>query len=117
MFLAIGGLFAALGFTVLVRIVRRRRLVAWLREHGTRVSARFVDIERKNYSVYGQNPWCIRAEWSGHDGRLHSFVSAAIWDDPSPHLKGVKNVDVLIDPADPRRHCVGLPFATEKRKG
>jgi hypothetical protein len=108
-FAVVGLGFATIGTVVLTRIRRRRRLDAWLRANGVRVRARLVGAERRRISVQGETPWRVRAEWTDPaDGRTHTFLSDSIWKDPTPRLASVAQIDVLIDPADPRRHCVEL---------
>lgn len=104
-----GGLFAAIGGGMLFAFVRRRRIVAQLRETGVPISARFVECYRDTGTrVNGRSPWRVVGQ-ATHPatGKVRSFKSDAIWVDLSEHLSG-RDIRVLIDPARPKRYLVDL---------
>ncbi len=111
MFTIVGAVFSTFGFWFLVRIWQRRRVDAWLREHGTRITARLLGAERSKITFQGETPWRLRAEWTDPaDGRIHTFVSDAIWKDPTRKIGRRSEIGVLVDPANPRRHRVDVDF-------
>jgi hypothetical protein len=102
--LGIGSIFFlfGLGFTVpgFIRTRARRRL----RQSGTRILADVLGVEstRRSYR--------INAQWQNpRTSRIHVFSSDEIGFDPTNYV-GTKQVNVFIDPNNPRKYLVDLSF-------
>lgn len=109
MFGGMGGVFAAFGGGLLFFLVRRRRVVARLKDAGVPISAKFVECYRDTSTrVNGRNPWRVVGQ-AAHPatGKLQSFKSDPIWVDLSERLRG-RDIRVLIDPARPKQYFVDL---------
>ena len=106
---AFGGLFAGIGFWMLVAAIRRKRAVARLQQTGLPIEARFLECFRDtSYKVNGRSPYRVACQ-ATHPatGKLQRFESDAIWVDLNEAI-GSKTVRVLIDPQDPDHYYVDL---------
>ena len=107
--LVFGGAFAAGGSMVIWLYVRRRRIIARLKQVGMPISAQFVECYRDtSIKVNGRSPWRVSAQ-AKHPltGKLASFTSDPVWVDLSNQLSG-RAVRVLIDLNDAKRHYIDL---------
>ena len=107
----LGAVFTAIPSGILISRARRRKLDAWLRQYGQRVTTQLDRVElntsvRVNgihpYRIFsqGQNPFTAQAE---------VFHSYNLWSDPSPYLRD-RSIDVLIDPNNPKRYWLDTGF-------
>lgn len=104
-----GLLFAAIGMGIAGWQIRRRRIIAWLKQRGMVVEAEFLECYHDtSMRVNGRSPWRVVAQ-SVHPatGKLAVYKSDSIWADPSSMLHG-QTVRILIDPQKPDRHYVDL---------
>jgi len=109
MFTGMGSLFALIGGGLAVNYVRQRRIIAQLKRTGLPISAKFIECYRDTrIKINGRSPYRVVGQ-ATHPatGRLQSFKSALIWLDLTEQLSN-QNLDVLIDPARPKRYHVDL---------
>lgn len=107
----LGLLFAAIGSPLFVSGMRKRRMVAWLQQSGTRVQALLGPPQLdRTQTIGGYHPWRVFASWKDPaTGKLHQFRSDAITVDPTLNLEGHRTIGVLIDPQQPgKRYTVDL---------
>jgi hypothetical protein len=104
---AFGGV--ALGFVIVGE--RRRRMYAWLAEHGNHIKAVYVGVVRDtSMSVNGRNPRRLQCQWVHPITRaVYVMESEALWFDPTPYVKR-ESLDVLVDLDNPRRYRVDVGF-------
>lgn len=106
---AFGLVFGGIGGGLLFWAIRRRRIIARLKQTGLPISAKFSDCYRdKTTQINGRSPYRVVAQ-ATHPatGKLASFKSEQIWLDLTDTLSG-KKVKVLVDPATPKLHYVDL---------
>lgn len=104
-----GLIFGGIGAGLLIYVIRRRRIIARLKQSGVPINAEFVECYRDTSTkVNGRSPWVVVAQ-ATHPatGKLSSFKSDPVWVDLSGTLAG-KPIPVLIDPADPDQHFIDL---------
>ena len=98
----LGGLAGAL------RQIARRR---WLARHGEWIiarDARVVPVRHEKGGPY--KPFAVVAQWvDPRAGVTREFRSDPLSWDPAGVIGAGATMDVLVDPADPRRYWVGLP--------
>ena len=110
--LAFGGfglVFGGIGGGMLFWVIRRKRIVARLKERGLPISAKFIECYRDTSTkINGRSPFRVVAQ-ATHPatGKLTSFKSDPIWLNLSDALEG-KELRVLVDPAQPKHHFVDL---------
>ena len=99
-----------LGFAIYE--IRKRRMHAWLEQHGMPVQAKLNGVRRNtSLKVNGRSPWVLEAQWQHPITQtVHSFTSENLWFDPSEYLQELKQVDVRVDADDPRRHRIDIAF-------
>ncbi|HEX4462760.1 MAG TPA: DUF3592 domain-containing protein [Polyangia bacterium] len=70
-------LFAGVGAVPLAVAARNRRRWSWLLEHGRRVTARIVSVERNGaVNIQGRTPFQIVVHWQDAQDKLHVMRSA-----------------------------------------
>jgi len=110
--LPLTGLALATGFAAW----RQRSDRLWLAEHGIRIVAGPLQVERTLQDMGARNlgserPYLIVAPWRNPlDGTVHRFASDPILYDPQPWMTGRTQVEVLIDPQAPRRYWMDVDF-------
>jgi hypothetical protein len=110
-----GSLFSALALGVFGRLIFLARMKKWLLQNGRPIEAKVSQV-RLNTSirVNGRNPWVIDCQWEDELGRVHVFTSEWLWFNPSEWVPQGSTIQVLIDPAKPKRHFVVLPQTLPK---
>jgi len=109
----IGGLaalFGVLGAGFLIYTALSDRRIAWLRRNGMKVAGRIADVRYNRYIQLNRKPtWQIVADWNanGVSGRALSFH---LMRDPRPALGDRQQIDVWVDPKNPRRAWVDTDF-------
>ena len=108
---ALGVVFAAIPSVTLIVGARRRKLNAWLRQFGQRVTTKFDRVEQNTkIRVNGAYPYRIFSQGQNpFTGQVESFCSKNLWMDPSPYLRD-RSIDVLIDPNNPKRYWLDTGF-------
>jgi hypothetical protein len=112
----LGGLFAAIGFGISGVVRRAARLAQELRRSGRPLQAEFERIEIDHTLRVNQRyPWRIHVRWTdATTGRVHTFRSERLWEDPTPSLRDT--VTVFVDPTNLSRYHVDVSFLPEKRQ-
>lgn len=89
---------------------RKRNLQA----NGQLILADFKGVERnEGYSVNGRHPWRIMCQWQDPaTSKVHVFASDNFWFDPADYVTQ-KQLNVRIDPKNPKRHWVDTGFLPE----
>lgn len=110
----IGSIFLLVSSFFVIPPLLACRRAAQLSRTGQAVRAELVEVRRNEMlSVNGQHPWKIVAQWHNPaTGKLHLFNSANLWFDPAPYITQ-DHVQVLIDPAKPRRYSMDTSFLPE----
>lgn len=98
--LCFGGLFAAMGGTVMAIDRSSRRAENRMRDEGTLVMAEVTGCHPdSSLNVNGRTPWRVSAQAKDEtSGKYKSYLSPPIWIDLSKPLKG-KSVRVMVDPS------------------
>lgn len=111
----IGSVFLLIGSAFVLPPLLSRRRARDLAVSGEAVVAVPVDVQRNtSYSVNGQHPWRIIAQWQNPaTGKLHLFRSDNLWFDPSRFVATQKEIRVLIDPQKPKRYSMDVSFLPE----
>lgn len=111
---AIGSVFLLISSFFVIPPLLARRRASHLSRNGQAVLAQLVEVRRNEMlSVNGMHPWRIAAQWvNPATGKLHRFNSANLWFDPSPYIVG-EQVQVFIDPKQPRRYSMDTSFLPE----
>lgn len=106
-----GVLLILIGGCPLLYFMFKRRRSAWLREYGQHIQADVTEIILDvRLSLNGQHPCRLIAQWQDpKDQMLHTFMSDAIWFDPTPFVK-TKKIDVLINPVKMSQYLIDLSF-------
>lgn len=103
--------FGLTGLGVLVGAMHKIATRRWLARHGEWViarDARVVPLRPRKGAAY--KPFGVVAQWTDpRAGVTREFRSEPFARDPSTLIGLAATVDVLVDPADPRRYWVGLP--------
>ncbi len=113
----LGSIFALVGAGILFTTIRRRQIVAALKERGLRINAEFVGCQLDtSIKINGRSPFRVFAQ-ATHPmtGKLASFESEPIWLDLTGELER-QQVPVLIDPTKPKRHYVDLSEWVHERE-
>ncbi len=109
----LGTIFTAVGGGILGFQVRAARRREWLLHHGRRMRVDFTGVERNTaIRVNGRSPWRLAGQWlDPANQEIHLFQSEDLWFDPTPYLgEGRRELEVLVDPNDLRRHLVDVSF-------
>lgn len=100
MIVVAGGLFARRAWAL-----RRER---HLRRHGRRIDATFVEVRRGD-SDDGGGYWILAEHFDPASQRYLTYHSERLADDPSYAIPDAP-IGVLVDPQDPARYLMELPF-------
>ena len=113
----LGTVFSLVGFGIIVAAVRKRRMLAWLESNGMTVQAQYTGVVLDtSIKVNNRSPWALTAQWQHPTtGDIHTFQSAAIWFDPTDHVKR-ETLDVLVDADDPTRYRVDIAFLPKHKR-
>ncbi|MDP9838137.1 hypothetical protein J2T09_002904 [Neorhizobium huautlense] len=106
-FFLIGGGIIAYG---LFFGARKRSLQA----NGQLILADFKGVERNgSIEINGTHPWRIMCQWQDPaTSKVHVFASDNVWFDPTDYVTQ-KQLNVRIDPKNPKRHWVDTGFLPE----
>ena len=97
------------GFGGLYWLEKKRRMYNWLQQHGQSVQAKLVEI--RHGSNKGRSYYTLRCKWDDpYTQQTYFFESDTLSDDPSGRLEVGSMVNVLIDPAKPKRYLVDTSF-------
>lgn len=113
----LGFLFTGIGQGLLwARVVRRRRN-QWLALHGRRTPTRFQQVRLDpSIRVNGRSPFRIVSQrLDPASNTVQVFESDAIWFDPSPFVQPGAEIDVRIDPRNPKRYWMDTAFLPKGR--
>lgn len=107
-FAGLGGVFAAVGFTIVLlqaaRVRRRRRLL----ENGRRVYAELGEIyQDTSVTVNGRCMWRVTCRYMDERGTMHIFRSGGLDFDPSGLLTG-PTIPVYLEEGRPDHYAVDL---------
>ena len=111
-----GGVFLAIPSITFGLHIRRRRTVQCLKTEGRIIHGKVSDIYRDtSYSVQGENPWRIAVKWLNPQSRkVHIFKSDHIWYNPSDFVKVGDEIEVRVDPRNPKKHWVNIDHLPER---
>lgn len=106
-FFLIGGGIIAYG---LFFAARKRSLQV----NGQLILADFKGVERNgSIEINGSHPWRIMCQWQDPaTSKVHVFASDNFWFDPTDYVTQ-KQLNVRIDPKNPKRHWVDTGFLPE----
>jgi len=87
-----------------------------LRETGKKIKADIVSVKyNTSFSVGGKNPMIIECQWlTNHNNTVHVFKSINLWFDPSPYFGERKQLDVYINPNNPKKYFMDVSFLPNK---
>jgi hypothetical protein len=112
---ALGLLLAGIGTFTMIRGFRQLTDRRWLAEHGVRIVAGSLTVERTmigtTSNLPSARPYVIVACWRNpRDGKQWRFVSDPMLIDPQASLAQRQTVGVLIDANDPGRYWLDTGF-------
>jgi len=115
--IGLGSIFLSVGLIPFGFDVRKRRTVQYLKTQGEvihgKVSNIYVDF---SYSEQGEHPWCIGVQWMNPSSRkVHVFKSEHIWYDPSDFVKIEEQIEVRIDPKNPKKYWVNIEHLPRRK--
>jgi hypothetical protein len=112
LFSGLGLIFASVGGIPLYFQMKRKRFAEWVKANGQAIQADFTGAQLNgSLEINGQNPYRIFAQWKNPStNQVHVFRSDNLWFDPTPYMPGVRTINVLIDPRNPKRHWVDTTF-------
>ena len=107
----LGAVFFLIGASIIAFGHMRARQNEYLRTQGTRVQARFQQVERNpSIQVNGANPFRIVCQWQDPaTAQMHVFRSANLWFDPTDHIKS-RDLTVFIETGNPKKYLVDTSF-------
>lgn len=110
----LGCVFFLIGFVMVALSIRKKRLVDYLKHHGTPVETSFQGVQRNGaLQVNGQNPFVVLTQWQNPEtSKIHIFKSHNVWYDPTQYISD-QPVKVLIDRNNPKKYYVDLSFLPE----
>ena len=110
----IGLVFFLIGFAIILFSVLKSKNIKYLKENGTRISAKFQSVSTNtSVKVNGRHPFQILAQWQNPTTtQLHIFKSDNLWFDPTEHIKG-DEISVLIDLDKPKKYYMDTSFLPE----
>jgi hypothetical protein len=104
--MAPGGITLLLGVLAFVMLTLANKRLAWMLRNGRRISADFVRV-----AIYDRDEserYYVVCQWINPDtNQTHQFTSDALRADPSKLVAG-KKIEVVMDPAKPKRYFVDL---------
>lgn len=113
-FAGIGGVFAAIGFTIVLWQVRRARRKRRLLENGRRVYAELGEIyQDTSITVNGRCLWRVTCRYMDERGTMHIFRSGGLNFDPSGLLTGMQ-IPVYMEEGRPDHYAVDLDAVLPK---
>ncbi len=106
--IVIGALLALAGAAGLFFLAPRSRGIAWLRSNGMKVAGRIVNVKRDSVEINNKPAWKVSLEWTanGVTGR----GTARLTKDPQTALAGRSQLDVWVDPKNPKSYWVDTDF-------
>jgi len=110
----LGVAFSLVGLSMLLVGFLRGRKIAWLKENGMPIKAKFqrVGINR-GVKVNGRSPYVVYAQWHNpYTNKVHVFRSENISFDPTKQLN-TDEITVLIEKDNPKNYYVDLSFLPE----
>ena len=108
LFTGLGGLFAAIGYTIVLFQIFRARRKKNLLENGRRVYAELEEIyQDTSVSVNGRYLWRVSCRYMDERGTMHIFRSDGLNFDPSGLLTGLQ-IPVYLEEGRPDHYAVDL---------
>jgi hypothetical protein len=109
--LALGVIFAGIGFGMIGFRVRSKDRAAWLTQNGKRLKTDVTGVElNQALTVNGRSPYQIVSQLSdAATNTVRVFHSGNIWFDPSEYIKS-RTVDVFVDPGNPKKYVMDTGF-------
>lgn len=108
LFTGLGGLFAAIGYTIVLFQIFRARRKKNLLENGRRVYAELAEIyQDTSVSVNGRYLWRVSCRYMDERGTMHIFRSDGLNFDPSGLLTGLQ-IPVYLEEGRPDHYAVDL---------
>jgi hypothetical protein len=106
----LGILFTLIALGVVIFMIRKKNLIAWLKSHGDVVQTDFVQVEENgSVSMNGRHPWRIVSKWRNpEDNKEYEFQSEDIWTDEPPVVAAGQKIEVYIDPKNPKRYFMDI---------
>ena len=108
LFTGLGGLFAAIGYTIVLFQIFRARRKKNLLENGRRVYAELGEIyQDTSVSVNGRYLWRVSCRYMDERGTMHIFRSDGLNFDPSGLLTGLQ-IPVYLEEGRQDHYAVDL---------
>lgn len=107
-----GLVFGSIAAGFAINLWRRRQFYKWLQTNGVKVKGRIDDIvQNTSVRVNRRSPYILHVEWEG-SGDTYIFESESLWE--RPNIQIGDSIEVLIDPANPKRYYVITDNLTPK---
>jgi len=107
-----GCVFLAVGLQYFVRQRLSAKRRQELLQTGHRVAARINGVvQETNYKINGRSPYVISIQW--HDEALdgpRTGKSEHLWFNPEAYLNGRTELDVYVDPSNPKRYYADVSW-------
>ena len=113
---SLGCIFLSVGLIPFGFAVRRRRTVEYLKTQGEivhgKVSGIYMDTSLR---VQGEHPWRITVQWMNPaSGKVHIFKSDHIWYNSSDFIKIGDEIEIRIDPKNPKKHWMNIDHLPQR---
>ena len=107
----LGAIFALVGWFLFFGGIKKRRVRAWLAQHGMKVQAKLAGAElNTGLKVNGRSPWRLRAQWQHPvTQKVYVFYSDNLWFDPTEYCN-CETVAAVVNADDPRQYVVDTSF-------
>lgn len=109
-----GAVFFAVGFSFFISEKKKRALIGFLKQNGTKIETDFQSVNlNTSVKLNGRNPFQILSQWQNPaTSKIHVFASDDIWFDPTNFIK-TNIITVIIDKNNPKKYQVDLSFLPE----
>lgn len=108
---AFGLIFFTLGGRMIANTIKKKNLLKYLKQHGTKISTDFQHANLDtSFAINGKSPFVIVSQWKNpKTDELHVFRSDNIWFNPNAFIK-TDEIAVFIDRKNPTKYVVDLSF-------
>ena len=109
---SIGGVFFLIGLIIYLLHINKDKNIKILMETGEKIKADIVSVNyNTSLAINGKNPMVIECQWlQNYSNTLYSFKSRNLWFDPTPYLGERKQLDVFINPNNPKKYFMDVSF-------
>ena len=99
-----------------VRSVIKGKARKQLTQTGTKIAADIVSVANNETPVVmGKRPYIIKCQWvQNHSNTIFHYKSKYIYYNPAKYIGERKQIDIFIDPDDPKKYFMDISFLPKK---